>query len=447
MRNRLLLLVLLLPALANSQSLMDRLKNKVKSRAEQKVDQGMDKGLDKAEEGAAGAVKKNKASSGEEAEATPDAEPAASTAATPAVSKGAVATPAAFKSYTRYDFVPGEEIVYAEDFAQDAIGEFPLKWGTNNRGEVVTIEGMEGKWLRMFKDSRFVSPPIKSLPGNFMVEFDLVLHIPPNTLSSNFPYLEMHLLHTDPADDRGRKLLLQRHMQVKSDMELHLNPYPDESSTLSLVTTEGYNDTYFSKEGKGIPSIGKYIDKRIHVAMWVQQERLRLWINGEKIYDLPQAMPTKLPWNRLEFQTGGSPYDEEATGYYISNFRLSHAAPDMRSKLITEGKFVTSGICFDVASDKIRPESAGVLQELAKVLQENPAVKVRITGHTDNDGDAAKNLALSKARAASVRDALAALGVDAARLQTDGKGAAQPVADNSSKEGKAKNRRVEFVKL
>ncbi|RYY91338.1 MAG: OmpA family protein, partial [Chitinophagaceae bacterium] len=58
-----------------------------------------------------------------------------------------------------------------------------------------------------------------------------------------------------------------------------------------------------------------------------------------------------------------------------------------------------------------------------------------------------KNLSLSKARAAAVRDALSALGVDADRMQTDGKGAAAPIADNNSKEGKAKNRRVEFVKL
>ena len=99
-------------------------------------------------------------------------------------------------------------------------------------------------------------------------------------------------------------------------------------------------------------------------------------------------------------------------------------------------------------SDKIQPSSYGVLKEIASTLKENPDVKVKIIGHTDSDGDDAKNLDLSKRRAASVRIVLSTeFGIDATRMETDGLGETKPVIDNKTSEGKAQNRRVEFVKL
>ena len=74
-------------------------------------------------------------------------------------------------------------------------------------------------------------------------------------------------------------------------------------------------------------------------------------------------------------------------------------------------------------------------------------MKLQNIGHTDSDGDDAKNLLLSKKRAAAVKVKLVSMGIAAIRLTTDGKGEAAPVADNSSAEGKAQNRRVEFKKV
>ena len=139
---------------------------------------------------------------------------------------------------------------------------------------------------------------------------------------------------------------------------------------------------------------------------------------------------------------------ENKDEFMVANVRYAVGAPDTRSKLITEGKFSTTGILFDVNSDKIKPESYGVLKELGTVLKENATVKVRIIGHTDSDGEDAKNLDLSKRRAASVKNALQSeFGIDAARMEADGKGESQPVAPNTTSEGKANNRRVEFIKL
>ncbi|MEI8113580.1 MAG: OmpA family protein, partial [Bacteroidia bacterium] len=132
----------------------------------------------------------------------------------------------------------------------------------------------------------------------------------------------------------------------------------------------------------------------------------------------------------------------------VSNIRVAIGAPDTRNKLMTEGKLVTYGIYFDVNKDLVKPESYGTLKDIATVLNEFPDVKVKIVGHTDSDGDDAKNMDLSKRRAASVKAELAkSFGVNADRLATDGMGESQPVAPNDTPVNKALNRRVEFIKL
>ena len=134
--------------------------------------------------------------------------------------------------------------------------------------------------------------------------------------------------------------------------------------------------------------------------------------------------------------------------FLFSNIRLAVGAPDTRNRLITEGKFVTRGILFDVNSEKIKPESYGVLKEISTVLNENPDVKVKIVGHTDADGDDNSNMDLSKRRAEAVKASLVKdFGINMGRLESDGKGETQPMDKNTTAEGKANNRRVEFIKL
>jgi outer membrane protein OmpA-like peptidoglycan-associated protein len=132
----------------------------------------------------------------------------------------------------------------------------------------------------------------------------------------------------------------------------------------------------------------------------------------------------------------------------MTNIRYAIAGEDTRSKLITEGRFVTNGILFDVNSDNIKPESGLVLKEMAQTLQENPTVRVKIIGHTDSDGDANTNLTLSQKRALAVKTALTSFyGIETERLETDGKGESEPLNKNANDTEKAQNRRVEFVKI
>ena len=89
----------------------------------------------------------------------------------------------------------------------------------------------------------------------------------------------------------------------------------------------------------------------------------------------------------------------------------------------------------------------GTLNMVVKVMKDNPDLKFEIDGHTDNTGTPAHNLTLSQQRSQAVMAQLIIMGIDATRLTTKGLGDTKPIADNSTLEGKANNRRVEFVKL
>jgi OmpA-OmpF porin, OOP family len=163
-----------------------------------------------------------------------------------------------------------------------------------------------------------------------------------------------------------------------------------------------------------------------------------------KVIDGITTLPENPKYTRLRLATIHS---AEAT-FFVSNIKVTTAAPDTRNKLLTEGKLVTYGIYFDVNKDVVKPESYGTLNDIAKVLKENPTVKIKIVGHTDADGAAASNLDLSKRRGSAVKNELIkTFGIDASRLESDGMGSTQPVAANDNPDNKAKNRRVEFIKL
>lgn len=104
---------------------------------------------------------------------------------------------------------------------------------------------------------------------------------------------------------------------------------------------------------------------------------------------------------------------------------------------------IPSDISFDVGRSNIKSDFAGVLNQFAGTLNANPTTSVTIVGHTDSSGSDAINEPLSRDRANSARDYLVSRGVAATRIGTDGRGAREPVADNNTTAGRAKNRRVE----
>jgi OmpA-OmpF porin, OOP family len=122
-------------------------------------------------------------------------------------------------------------------------------------------------------------------------------------------------------------------------------------------------------------------------------------------------------------------------------------ASSLADELNKSGHVAVYGIQFATGKADILPASENVLQEIARMMQQNPEVKLRVEGHTDSVGSAASNQTLSEKRAQAVVAWLTAHGVNSARLEAKGWGQTKPVADNGTDDGRAKNRRVELVKM
>ena len=345
---------------------------------------------------------------------------------------GDKAQPATMKTYSKYDFVPGERIIVFEDFMQDKVGDFPDKWNTNSAGEVVTIEGKTGHWFKITQKGIFLPEFIDSLPENFTLEYDVVCDQLVGSWGLRTAFVEM-------AD---RNKLDYWQSDAKNYIEFHILPGGDGNGVSEAGRkTAGVQQATNSNPTKQFSDV----TKPVHVAIWRQKERMRLYLNEEKAWDIPKAVSPDAKLNTLLFWIQLIDGDHH---FLLSNLRLATGAPDTRNKILKESKWVTHGILFDVNSDKIKPESYGTLKEMADIMKEFTDLKVKIIGHTDADGNDAANLDLSKRRAAAVKASLAKdFGIDESRMETDGKGESEPIDKNDTPAGKANNRRVEFIKL
>ena len=110
------------------------------------------------------------------------------------------APPPSFEAYSKFDFVPGEKVVAMDDFSQDAVGDFPDKWNTDGSGEIVTISGKTGRWLKLTRGGFFTPEFIKELPDNFTLEFDLL--VPPTFDGDSL--LTVALVGFPDLEDTGR---------------------------------------------------------------------------------------------------------------------------------------------------------------------------------------------------------------------------------------------------
>ena len=332
------------------------------------------------------------------------------------------------KVYSKYDFVPGEKIIVYEDFAQDAVGDFPDKWNTNSSGEVVTLDKLPGHWFMLTKKGIFIPEFIDSFPENFTMEFDLTCDNLVGSWGLHTSFVEL-----------ANKNKIEEWQGANNRLSFHFLPGGDGN---------GYSEMDRRKNGEGEAANRNEtkqfadISKPVHIAFWRQKERMRVYLNEEKAWDIPKAILPEAKFNSLIFWVQ---LTDDKSHFIMSNLRAATGAPDTRNKILTQNKWVTHGILFDVNSSNIKPQSYGSLKEMANVLKEYPDLKVKIVGHTDNVGKPADNLKLSEARAKSVVDYLAGKGIAIDRLTFKGMGDTKPIADNKTEEGKALNRRTEFV--
>lgn len=335
--------------------------------------------------------------------------------------------------YSKYDFVPGDKLLFFDDFSRDFIGDLPSKWNTNGSGAIVKLNKVEGNWFELKAGYRlYVIPDISELPQDYTIEFDILTSGLTNQTSSG---ARLHVVLSDTNTFSNGKTHY-------ASVSLPFGQY-------GVFNIQAYN--YFDGKGGMINSgltadIRDEVKNQPHIAISVTKKRYRLWVNEVKYIDIPRFIEKLDVLNYLKFHVYGLKDGKERV--FIKNLKVAKGGVDLRRKLLSEGKISTNGILFDSGSANIQPQSLGIVRQISQVLMQDENIKLTILGHTDADGADEANLKLSKARAEAVKNALVTIySISAERLETDGKGESTPVGDNSTPDGKAQNRRVEFITI
>ncbi|WP_407431491.1 OmpA family protein [Arcticibacter sp.] len=414
---------------SQAQSILKKIKDRAAQTATGKIldktEKAISKGIDKTVEKTS--AEQDKPTSGESKTRTFD---------------GSLQPASTVKAFSKFDFIAGDSILYVNDFSDEAFSELPAGWNSNGSAVLVKLDGLEGQWLRMAQRTVCLSDNKKMLGDDFTVEFDMFLQI--DFKGWLPPSIRFGLLATGKADPAGNSLL----SDPKGDKSLYMEISP--LSTGANIAMESYinHKRYFNSPTQSSSLAKKWYGKVVHVSLQGQKERLRIWVDEDKIYDVPKAIPLEGMFNQLFFQLSSSPYQDDQIGVYFTNIKIAKGMPDLRHKWIEEGKFSTTGILFDTGSATIRAESAGVLKSIADVLNQNKDTKIRIVGHTDAVGEEKTNQQLSERRALAVKAVLHnTFGISEERLEAMGKGESSPASTEKTKEAMARNRRVEFVRL
>lgn len=331
---------------------------------------------------------------------------------------------------SKFDFVPGNKTIFFDDFSQDFIGDFPSKWNTNGSGELVKINDSPNNWHRLIsgRNTKYI-PDIKNLPDTFTLEFDMLTKGLNNKTSSQ-SYFQI-LISDNNTFNKDTNFAM---------VEIPLCQFIDRG----LIVENSINGKREIRNEIQV-DIRKQLTKRNHISVAINKQRFRVWINETKYVDIPRLLPENVSMKSIKLHLRGLDINKE--NLYVSNFKVAEGGVDLRRKLLADGKISTNGILFDSGSTNIKPQSYGIIRQISQVLQQDDAIKLKIVGHTDGDGNDDTNLKLSKSRAEAVKNALINVyKIDGSRLISEGKGENEPVADNSTSEGKAQNRRVEFIK-
>jgi OOP family OmpA-OmpF porin len=399
-KHALLVLIILFRFTSFAQfNVLDKVKNKASQRADQKVDQAIDKGLDKTEEG----VKSDKDNSTNSNTPNPKSE-----------SKNNLPDKKEdLAVYGKYDFVPGTKIIFEDDVTGESIGEFPSKWNlAKGKIEVASLNGekviafLEGNYAGIYP---FWKDKSDYLPDVFSIEFDH--YVKPggyNTMQVN--------LHTSEA---GADF-------VDNDV------FTSDISTGQNAAIGSAAGTYPEENYEG---------RWHHVAIAYNKGNVKIYTDQYRLCIAPH-----LEGNPYSFYMGCIG-DGTNTIIYVKNVRIAEGGGDLYKRVMSDGKIISRGILFDVNKATLKPQSMGPINELVQLMKDHSDLKFEIDGHTDADGDDAANLKLSQQRAETVKAQLISSGIDASRLTSKGYGETKPVDNNSTSEGKANNRRVEFVKM
>ena len=398
---------------ADAQGILKRLKDKavetVTNKAEEKVQKTvsdeMDDVLGNEDESEGKKSKKDKKGGGEE-----EVESA------PATPEAAEAT------YAKSDFVPGDEVFFADELAGEKLGEFPSQWDLLEGSAEVAV--MKGQNCIHFDIDSKIAPLMRDmdnyLPDVFTLELDVWLNHESTDMANRY-YIRAY-----DSEDKTYELSISRGNE-QNDLEIYSDYQP---SSGNEWRNAGDNNRWDYKKNDWN-----------HIALSFNKRALKVYLNGLRVLNIPNCKAaTKLT---LE-QYGWGGYNGDKC--YITNVRMAKGAVPLYDRLTSDGKITTYGITFDTGKSTIKPESMVEITRIQKLMTENASLKFEVQGHCDSTGSAATNDKLSQERADAIVAKLVELGIAKDRLTAVGKGSKEPVADNSTEEGKAKNRRVVFVK-
>lgn len=335
--------------------------------------------------------------------------------------------------YSKYDFIPGDKVIFFDDFSDTDVGEFPRKWslkgpgagGSNNAVEVVQSRGrnfLRSQPAATKEDSQnyslqYVRLARKGdLPQKFTVEFDAIFsYCPPGERNSITEY----------------------YLLLLNEEEFHGLGGGAAAGTILFTPESGNSVNTKTAIRKG--------DGKVHrIAVGVNDTFVKAYVDQDRVVNDPDGISRPVRYVGVYMGPTGN---WVCPNVMFTNFRIAEGGKDIRSALDTDGKIVTHGILFDTGSDRIRPESLPTLKAILALLEKDAALKFSIEGHTDSQGGTGVNQPLSERRAAAVKDWLAGKGIAGDRLRTKGHGDAKPLDKNDSPEGRANNRRVEFIRI
>ncbi len=316
------------------------------------------------------------------------------------------------KAYATYDFVPGEKTLFEDNFKDDKEGLAPSRWKllggqalvkSDNNEKIVSISQYYTGLVPKMKTAAF-------LPASYTIELDY--------------YLD--------AGYEGNPGVMVSFRNGAGDEVANIIPN-------KLNTSFGRT----SKEnivGENPPDIlnENFYNKWHHIAIAYSNNQMAIYINQHKVLDIPQCDFKATSFALLGNYSEGMPM-------YFKNFRFAENT-NVISQSLAQGKLVTHAIRFDVNKAEVRSESLGFIHQVADYLKANPSIKFEVGGHTDSDGEDAANLKLSEQRAQAVKSILINFRVAESQLTTQGYGETKPISPNTTPDGKANNRRVEFIK-
>lgn len=210
--------------------------------------------------------------------------------------------------------------------------------------------------------------------------------------------------------------------------------------------------TYFNKIGAQLIYKGGFPDDE------VLKQKLNENLFTGKYHTYGLADEPESPFYIYAFQNNGKKYivsiqsnvsQGQVFVIELKDFEpniAAYVASDIQKQLETNGKAILH-INFDTDKATLKPDGLQTVTEIVKVLKSNESMKISINGYTDNSGNESRNLKLSKERAASVKNEIIKAGIDSNRLDSNGFGQDSPIANNTTQDGKAQNRRVELIKM